>query len=87
LPNNKSAEKRNRQNSVRRLRNRVRKSEVRTSNRKLLQAVKDENKEVAEKEFQAFSKLIDTATRKGVYHVNTAARKKSRLQKLLNKLS
>jgi small subunit ribosomal protein S20 len=42
--------------------------------------------QVAETEFKEFMKLIDTASRKGVYHKNTAARKKSRLQKQLNAL-
>lgn len=82
-----SAEKRHAQSEERRLRNRMARSRVRTANKKFLAAVKDKNKETALASFLDFEKLIDTAQRKGVYHKNTAARKKSRMHKLLNKLN
>ena len=82
-----SAEKRQRQSEVRRLRNRKVRSEVRTTVRKFLEAVAAKNKESAAKLYISCQKLIDTAARKGVYHMNTAARKKSRLSARLAALA
>ena len=62
------------------------KSQIRSSNRRFLLAVKNDEKEAASEEFKTFIKLLDTATSKGVYHKNTTARKKSRMNKLLNKV-
>jgi small subunit ribosomal protein S20 len=86
LPTNSSTAKRNRQNAVRRDRNRQTKGSVRTANKRFLAAVKAGDKDKATAEFQQFCKLMDTATGKGVFHSNTAARKKSRLNKQLNAL-
>ena len=82
-----SAEKSQRQNEVRRLRNRTVRSEVRTGVRKFLEAVEAKNKETAAAAYLSCQKLIDTAVRKGVLHKNTAARKKSRLCAKLNALT
>ena len=82
-----SAAKRNRQNIKRNLRNRMVKSTVHTAKRKFFAAVKADDKDLAASEFIALSKLIDTAAGKNIYHRNTAARKKSRLNKMLNKMS
>ncbi|WP_028975166.1 30S ribosomal protein S20 [Spirochaeta cellobiosiphila] len=87
MANSLSAEKRNRQNTTRRLRNRADKSTVRTSVKAFESAVKAGDKTQAETAFRAFVKLMDTAQRKGIYHVNTAARKKSRLHKQLNAMA
>lgn len=81
-----SAEKRQRQNQKRRMRNRIVRSTVRTTQKKFLQALKNGNIEDAQKAFSETEKLIDTAARKGVYHKNAAARTKSRMQKKLNAL-
>ncbi|HOV63158.1 MAG TPA: 30S ribosomal protein S20 [Spirochaetia bacterium] len=86
MPAKSNAEKRHRQSEVHRMRNRMTKSRVRTENKKFLDAVEAKDVKAAETEFREFMKLIDTAGRKGVYHKNTAARKKSRLQKQLNAL-
>jgi len=82
-----SAAKRQRQSEVRRLRNRTVRSEVRTEIRKFLDAVEVKNKETAGTVYVSCQKLIDSAVRKGVYHRNTAARKKSRLSAKLNALA
>ncbi|MDR1933068.1 MAG: 30S ribosomal protein S20 [Spirochaetales bacterium] len=82
-----SAEKRQRQSEVRRLRNRKVRSEVRTEIRKFLEAVESKNKEKAAEGFLSCQKLLDSAARKGVYHMNTTARKKSRLHAKLNALA
>jgi small subunit ribosomal protein S20 len=74
-----SAKKRQRQSEARRLRNRKVRSEVRTGVRKFLEAVETKNRETAGTAYISCQKLIDSAARKGVYHTNTAARKKSRL--------
>jgi small subunit ribosomal protein S20 len=81
-----SAKKRQRQSEVRRLRNRKVRSEVRTEVRKFLEAVEAKNKETAGTVYLSCQKLIDSAAGKGVYHMNTAARKKSRLSAKLNAL-
>jgi len=41
------------------------------------------DKATAEAAYTRFVKLIDTAAGKGIYHKNTAARKKSRLHNVL----
>jgi small subunit ribosomal protein S20 len=46
-------------------------------------AVAGKDKAVAETAYADFVKLIDTASGKGLYHRNTAARKKSRMHKRL----
>ncbi len=81
-----SAEKRQRQNLKRRLRNRASRSGVRTAQRKFQLAVKKDNLEDAQKAFNEAERLIDRVARKGVFHKNTAARTKARMQKKLNAL-
>ena len=87
MPSNSSAAKRQRQNETRRLRNKMARSRVRTLNKRFLKAVKEKDGESATQEFQSFEKALDSATRKGIYHKNTSARKKSRMHKLLNTLT
>ncbi|MDR1625840.1 MAG: 30S ribosomal protein S20 [Spirochaetia bacterium] len=82
-----SAEKRQRQNEARRLRNREVRSEVRTAIRKFLEAVEAKNKEKAGAAYVSCQKVIDSAAGKGVFHRNAAARKKSRLSAKLNALA
>lgn len=82
-----SAAKRHRQSEKRRLHNRIVRSRVRTSVKKILLAVQAGQKEDAASAFRSFSALIDSAARKGVYHPNTAARKKSRMAKKVNALA
>ena len=82
-----SAAKRHRQSEKARLRNKAARSEVRSSVRKFLTAIESNDKDVAAEQLKAVTKLIDTATGKGLYHANTAARKKSRLTRKLNALT
>jgi len=81
-----SSEKRQKQNQKRRLHNRIIRSEVKTSVKKYLVAIEEKNKEKAEASLKSFVSMIDGAVTKGVYHKNTAARKKSRMHRLLNKI-
>ncbi len=87
MANNKSAEKRERQEAVRRLQNRAAKSTVRTAVKKFDAAVAANNKEEAAKALAESAKLLDSAASKGLIHKNTAARKKSRLAHAFNKLA
>jgi small subunit ribosomal protein S20 len=61
-------------------------SKVRTSIRSFHESVEAQDRATAEQRLHEVMKLIDTAAGKGVYHKNTAARTKSRLQKKLNTL-
>jgi small subunit ribosomal protein S20 len=81
-----SAEKRFRQSEERRLRNKTIKSKVRTSVRKFLILVQKKDCEGSQSALQDMTKIIDTAARKGVIKKNAAARKKSRMQRLLNRI-
>ena len=81
---NRSAEKRNRQNHKRRIINKSFKSEVRTNARKIRESIEANKKEDAEKTYKDIVILIDSAVTKGLYHINNAARKKSRLYKLVH---
>ena len=83
MPNNKSAEKRLRQNLKRRVHNRSIKSRVKTSIKGFEAAVAKQDKAAAETTFAEFVKLADTAAGKGIFHKNTIARKKSRLNLVL----
>jgi len=78
-----SAEKRHRKSEERRLRNKSAKSSVRTSVKKftLLAQKKDPQAEAALKDM---IKKLDTAAGKGIIPKNTAARKKSRMQRFYN---
>lgn len=89
LPNIKSAKKRVLLNKKNNLRNRSVKSNVKTRIKKFLLLVErnDMNQTQAKEIFIDAIKSIDQAASKKIYHKNTAARKKSRLAKLFNKLS
>ena len=81
-----SAEKRHRQSEERRLRNKMVKSKVRTSVKKFQALALKKDTEEAEKALRDMVKNLDTAARKGIIKQNTAARKKSRMQRLFNTL-
>ena len=87
MANIASALKRHKQNLKRRTRNRVAKSEIHTAKRKFVEAVDNKDADTAAVELQKVIKLISTAGNKGILHKKTVARKTSRLQKMLNKLS
>jgi small subunit ribosomal protein S20 len=75
-----------RQNEKRRLRNKSAKSAIRTASKKVVVAAQANNVAEAKAALQDMIKRIDTAARKGIVKKNTAARKKSRMQKLVNRL-
>jgi small subunit ribosomal protein S20 len=84
---NRSAEKRNRQSEKRRLWNKAIKTSIRSSAKKVVVAAEGKDKASAEIALKDMIKRIDTAARKGIVGKNAAARKKSRLQRLVNTLN
>ena len=85
MANIKSAKKRILVTSKRQARNRHIKSSTKTAIKKLTAAVGTGQNDEVQKLLSQATAAIDTACSKGVYHKNTAARKKSRLAKLVNK--
>ena len=82
----KSAQKRHRQSLKRRLRNRSKKSTIKTFTKKAVEAASSGAQDAVTLQRQAES-LIDKAAKGSTLHKNTAARKKSRLAKQVNKLN
>jgi len=84
LANHKSALKRARQNELNRLRNKAVKTRVKSIVKDVRFSVEESsNGDVMTKLISAQT-LIDKASKKGVLHKKTAARKISRLSKLVN---
>lgn len=80
MPNIKSAKKRVKVNSSKRMENKVFKSAMRT-------ALKDLNEGIANKDAASLTaayKVIDKAAAKGIMHKNTAANKKAKLAAQFN---
>jgi small subunit ribosomal protein S20 len=86
LPATGSAAKRQRQNEKRRLRNKMTRSKIKTFSKKFEETVNRDSKEEAEAQYRQLTSMLDRAVIKGVYHRNTAARKKSKLHRLLSKV-
>lgn len=87
MPNIKSAIKRTKIIEKKTLQNNMIKSAYKTAVKKFENAVATENVEEAKVLFVEATKKIDQAWSKGVLPKNTAARKKSKLAKALNKVS
>ncbi len=79
MANNASARKRIRQTEKRTVRNKARKSRVRSFLRKVEEAVKSGDKAAAQEAFRAAQPEMQRAATKGVLHANTVARRLSRL--------
>jgi len=79
MPNTKSAQKRLRQNVVRRARNQSISRVVRNRCRKVREAISAGDADRAEAEFRLAAKHLDRAGAKNIIHRNAAARVKSRL--------
>lgn len=84
MANSASAKKRIRQNEKRRLRNRGRKSAVKTETRKFLDLLNKGDLQGAQNAFAAVEKKLDQVAAAGTVHRNTVARRKSRLSRRLN---
>ena len=81
MANHKSALKRARQNEVRRLRNKAIKTRVKGIVKEV-QVAAEESSDNAAQKLQVAQSIIDKASKRGVIHPRTAARKISRLSKL-----
>ena len=84
MANIKSAKKRILVNRTRAARNKAVKSAVKTSIKKVDEAVANKDKAAAQSALLETISAIDKATSKGVYHKNTSSRKVSRLSKAVN---
>lgn len=85
MANIKSAKKRIRIIAKKTLRNKMIKSRTKTAIKQVVSAAAAGNKEAAAAALTHAVSVIDKAASKGVYHKNNAARKKSRLTKMVNK--
>ena len=86
MANIKSQIKRNKQNEVRRLRNKAVRSEIKTRVKNAVQAV-ETGAESTPDAIRIAVKRIDKAAAKGVIHKNQAANRKSRLMRRLARLT
>ena len=83
MPNTKQAKKRMHTDDVRRMRNKVTRSSMRSAVKKVLQA---ESADAAQAALPEAFKRVDKAAKKNVIHDNAAARTKSQLQRHVTKL-
>ncbi len=86
MANIKSQIKRNRQNVARHARNKAVRSELKTRVKRAVAAA-EQQAEGAASAARTAVKRLDKAAAKGVIHKNAAARRKSRLQRRLNKIA
>jgi small subunit ribosomal protein S20 len=86
MPNIKSAIKRVKTTKAKNMRNRIKKSELKTTLRKFREAV-NANAPDAQEALRIAIKKVDQAAAKKLIHKNAASRKKSQLQKAFNAAS
>ncbi|MCE5230108.1 30S ribosomal protein S20 [bacterium] len=84
MPNVKSAAKRLRQNTKARIRNRDKRSALRTAIKKLRASIAEGNVEQAKAQLPLTISVIDHNARVGIIHKNQAARNASRLTLAVN---
>jgi small subunit ribosomal protein S20 len=87
LANHKSALKRARQNEDRRMRNKSTKTRVRSVIKGIRAAAAQPSDQDMTTDLNIAKSVIDKAAKKGCLHPNTAARKISRMSKLLNSMA
>lgn len=86
MANHKSAEKRNRQAQVKRMRNRANRSKMKTLIKNLNEAIEAGNGEEAKTALASAVPVIAKTASKGTIHKKNASRKISRLTKRVNQL-
>ena len=86
MPNIKSAKKRVLTSAKKRENNNVVEQKTKTSIKKFVKEVEAGNKKEAKSKLDVAIKSIDKAASSGLMHKNKAARQKSRLMKMNNKL-
>lgn len=87
MANIKSAKKRILVIETKTLRNKTIKTKIKTLIKKVETAVAEGNKELAQERLTVAISEISKAASKGIYHKNNAARKVSRLTKLVNSMN
>ena len=87
MANHKSAVKRNLQNQKQRLRNRTVKTRIKNVVKKIALLTPASGAEITAADLNAAKSVIDKASKKGVIHHRTAARKISRLTKRATRLT
>ncbi|MCG6906266.1 MAG: 30S ribosomal protein S20 [Desulfobacteraceae bacterium] len=87
MANHKSALKRTRQNINRRLRNKAVRTQVKSATKRLEAKVVEKDLQLALDELKSAKSTIAKAAKKGVLHRNTASRKISRLERMVNTLN
>lgn len=85
LPNIKQQEKRMRQAEKRRVRNKSRKSEIKTYIRRFDEALQRGDRDESEEYLKKAVRALDKAASDGIIHKNNAANRKSRLMAKYNK--
>ena len=83
MANHKSALKRATQNEIRRIRNKSTKTRIKKVTKEVRLSLNEDSSEMTLKKLNTAQSLIDKAAKKGVIHKKTAARKISRLSKLV----
>ena len=86
MANHKSALKRDRQSKVRRLRNRINKTKMKSAVGRVEEAVEAGSEDQAREALQKAATVIQKTASKGSIHKKTASRKVSRLTKMVNQM-
>lgn len=86
MANHKSAIKRAKQSEARRMRNRSRKTRMKTAIKNLEAAIQSKSADVAVERLKEAISVIDKTASHGVIHRNKASRKVSQLTKKVNAL-
>ncbi|MBW1892093.1 MAG: 30S ribosomal protein S20 [Deltaproteobacteria bacterium] len=86
MANHKSAIKRARQNEIKRVRNKVVRTGTKSIIKKVRAAVGENSAKKAMTELNNAKSVIDRAAQRGILHKKNAARKISRLTKLVNSI-
>jgi len=85
MPITKSAKKALRQNLKRKARNLIYKNKIKSLSKEIRNLISEKKTEEAKKLLPQIYKILDEATKVGVIKKNTAARKKSRITRLVFK--
>ena len=87
MPNIKSAKKRVKVTAVKTLRNKMFKSQMRTTIKKFHAAVASGDKAAAAAAYKPAVTIVDKAVKRNILHKNAAAHKKSQFTVALNKMA
>ena len=86
MPNIKSQEKRDRQNTKRRGINKLLKARIKTDQKKLAEAIDKKNLKEAQNSLNMLFKHLDKAVKNGAVHKNFSTNKKTKAAKLVNSI-